>query len=62
MEDKLKEIGIDCPVCKTFIQTPLEQVLFGDQFVCKSCSSEFLLDKNSMDQVLKQLQEMNFVF
>ena len=62
MEDKLKKLGIDCPECKSFICTPLEQILFGNQFECHSCLLKFSLDKRSSKQVLQQLQAMNFSF
>ena len=62
MENKLKQLGINCPDCESFIYTPLEQILFGNKFECRDCSLKFTLNKTSSEHVLKQLQEMNFVF
>lgn len=62
MEKNLKQLGVNCPECKSFIHTPLEQLLFGDQFECASCSLKFTLNKASSQQVLQKLQAMNFIF
>lgn len=62
MENKLNELGIDCPECKSFIHTPLDQVLFGGKFECKACSTKFMLNKTSSQHVLQQLRNMDFTF
>lgn len=62
MEEKLKELGTNCPDCNSFVYTPLEQILFGNKIECKNCTLKFMLNKNSSAEILKQLQEMNFAF
>ena len=62
MENKLKQLGIHCPGCNSFIYIPLEQILFATELKCKACSLTFTPNKTSCEQLLKQLQETDFVF
>jgi DNA-directed RNA polymerase subunit RPC12/RpoP len=62
MEEIKKELGLNCPDCANHITTPLDQVLFSDQLICTTCSLQFSPDKNSAEQLWKQVQQNNFTF
>ncbi|MDJ0714810.1 MAG: hypothetical protein QNJ54_11395 [Prochloraceae cyanobacterium] len=50
--------GIPCPECGFFIEMPLEDLLYKQEFKCPGCLLELRMDRSSSQKALELLQQV----